>query len=418
MKIFKNKKYMMWILTSVCVVMVGVLIYAAINISRASAILNAINAEAEIVDAEPEITEAEPKEPQPPQMPQPEEEPQPEDVTQNPAERTTPSAVKGIYVTANRAGLDEYFLPIVEICSKTEINAMVIDVKNDLGQVTFKKAIPMADALGISTGFISDISYVIDTLNELDMYKIARVVAFKDNTLCDVRPDLYIKDANGDVWRDKDNSAWINPYNKDAWEYLLEIAEGAIDAGFDEVQFDYIRFDTSSRLNDADFGDTEGKSRTEIITDFTEYASERIRKKGAFVSADVFGTIITIPADGKIVGQDYAAMAAHLDYICPMIYPSHYALDSFDIAHPDTEPYKVILAAMEKSNEVLQGIPGCAVVRPWLQGFTANYLQKYIPYTPVEIKDQIRAVYDAGQNEWLIWNPLASYDAAAYEPLP
>jgi len=332
--------------------------------------------------------------------------------------RSFPAVVRGIYVTANRAGLPEYFEPLLEICAETEVNAMVIDVKNDLGEITFGNVFPEYDELGITKRYIPDIHSLIEALNERDIYPIARIVAFKDDSLTEARPDLYIKDADGEIWRDSSRaeSAWLNPYNTDTWDYLLEIAKGAIDIGFREIQFDYIRFDTSGRLADADFGDTEGKSRIEIITEFTAYASEKIKGWGAFVSADVYGTIISIQTDAEIVGQDYKAMAAHLDYICPMIYPSHYADFSFGIEHPDTMPYEMISEALALSNKALSDVEDAAVVRPWLQGFTASYLANYIDYTPEEIKAQIKAVYDAGLTEWIIWNSSSNYIQDSFEP--
>lgn len=329
------------------------------------------------------------------------------------------TVVRGIYVTANRAGISSYFDALVEICTATEVNAMVIDVKTDKGEITFTNEIAMADELEISENIIPDIRGVIETLNENGIYPIARIVAFKDDGAWEKMPELYIKNEDGSIWRDssKLKSAWLNPYNKDSWDYILEIAKGAIDIGFKEIQFDYIRFDTSSRLKDADFGDTMDKSRIEIITEFTKYAAEKIHGWGAYVSADVYGTIIASRVDAEIVGQDYKAMSSYLDYICPMVYPSHYANNTFGIDYPDMNPYEVILSAMNLSNEALSENTDAAVVRPWLQGFTAAYLKtNYIPYTAEEIRTQIQAVYDSELSEWIIWNPSSNYDIESFKP--
>jgi hypothetical protein len=332
-----------------------------------------------------------------------------------------PVAAKGIYVTANRAGIAEYFDGFFAVCKETEVNALVIDVKTDVGEITFKGEIPIADEMELSVNYIPNVRSVIKTLNDNGIYPIARIVAFKDNGACEKRPDLYIKNADGSLWRDSSSleSAWLNPYNKDSWDYILEIAKGAVDIGFKEIQFDYIRFDTSGRLDDADFGDTGGKTRIEIINEFTKYACEKISGWGAYVSADVYGTVIASEVDANIVGQDYRQMASYLDYICPMVYPSHYANGTFNIDYPDTEPYEVIDNAMKLSAKALEGLEHPAVVRPYLQGFTATWLRngsRYIAYTPEEIKAQIQAASDNGIGEWIIWNPSANYDAASFEP--
>ncbi|GHU51482.1 hypothetical protein AGMMS49975_05020 [Clostridia bacterium] len=327
------------------------------------------------------------------------------------------TVVRGVYVSATHAGMDTYLDPLLELCRQTEINAMVIDVKTDDGTVTFK-GIPAADSIGMSSPYIGDIGALMEKLSENGVYPIARVVAFKDNGANEAHPDLYIKNTDGSLWRDNSSqkSTWLNPYNKASWDYVLDIAKGAAQAGFKEIQFDYIRFDTSSRLNGADFGDTEGKSRTDIITEFTKYAAEALHEYGVFVAADVYGTIIESKIDSDIVGQNYVEMSRYLDYICPMVYPSHYADGSFGVTYPDLDPYAIIKNSMDGSNKVLADTENHAIVRPWIQGFTASWLRHYIPYGDNELRTQEKAVYDAGLTEWLVWNPSSRYSAGAYEP--
>ena len=185
--------------------------------------------------------------------------------------------------------------------------------------------------------------------------------------------------------------------------------------GFDEVQFDYIRFCTERGVGDVVFdeAETRGRSKTDVITEFTAYAYDRLSPQGIYVAADVFGAIIGSEIDSMSVGQVYEDMAAHLDYICPMIYPSHYGDGNFGIEHPDTEPYRTILAALQKSSGVLEAArqegQHQAIVRPWLQDFSASYLKHYIEYGPEEIRAQIQATYDAGYDEWMLWSAACSY---------
>ncbi|WP_462398238.1 putative glycoside hydrolase, partial [Hungatella hathewayi] len=162
-----------------------------------------------------------------------------------------------------------------------------------------------------------------------------------------------------------------------------------------------------------DEADTRGRSKTDIITEFITYAYDKLSEEGVFVSADVFGTIIGSKIDADAVGQVYNDMAKHLDYICPMIYPSHYGDGNFGIEHPDTQPYDTILAALMKSKQDLAIVTAAgedhAIVRPWLQDFTASYLQHYIKYGPAEVRAQIQAVYDAGYDEWILWSASNKY---------
>jgi hypothetical protein len=224
---------------------------------------------------------------------------------------------------------------------------------------------------------------------------------------------LYIRNKNGSVWRDAQGNAWLNPYNRDSWDFILEIAQGAAALGFDEIQFDYLRFAASSGLDNADFGDTGERDRMQVIEDFARHAVTVLKPLGVSVSAAVYGTIINIEGDAAIVGQNYAELAKILDYICPMLYPSHYADGSMGLDHPDLYPYETVYGALRLSNEKLAGIPAgvqVAGVRPWLQDFTMTSLRYHLDYGAAERELQLRAVYDAGLNEWLLWDAGIRYD--------
>lgn len=332
-----------------------------------------------------------------------------------------PFKVKGIYVSSSRAGISKYLDELINLCNTTEVNAMVIDVKTDDGSITFKNEIPIADEMGITKNHISDVRGLINKLNENNIYSIARIVAFKDNGALEKRPDLYIKNQDGTVWRDgsKMKSGWLNPYNRDSWEYILQIAKGAAEIGFKEIQFDYFRFDTNGRLKDADFGDTEGKTKTQIINEFAQYAMKELKPYGVVVSADVYGTIINSDTDAEIVGQDYTELSKILDVICPMVYPSHYASGSMDIANPDTQPYDIIYRALSLSNKRLENIKEGdhkAEVRPWLQDFTASWVKPHITYGATERRAQMQATYDVGLSEWILWDAGVNYDAEGFLP--
>lgn len=326
--------------------------------------------------------------------------------------KRAPIKVKGIYVSGPRAGNDNYIKELTELVDTTELNAMVIDIKNDNGEITYKIDLPEAKELQADVNYISDIQKLVLELKEKEIYLIARVVAFKDPMLAKGRPDLCLKKKDGSIFYDKSGLSWVNPYKKEVWEYLISVAREAALLGFDEIQFDYIRFSTDSGIKEVDFGKAaEKKSKMEIISEFTKYACENLKPLGVYVSADVYGTIIDSSVDAEIVGQDYKEMAKYLDYICPMIYPSHYQEGSYGIKHPDLKPYDLILKALDKSQAALGVEEGekTAVVRSWLQDFTATWLEPHKAYGSDEIRDQIQAVYDAGYEEWILWNGSNDY---------
>lgn len=323
----------------------------------------------------------------------------------------TPVKVKGIYVTSkaimNRR--DE----LIELADTTEINAMVIDVKDDNGRITFDMDSPKAHEIGATTNAVSDMEDFIKALREKDIYPIARIVAFKDPYLAEQKHELAIKKKDGTLYRDNNGECWINPYEKEVWDYLVEVSSKAADMGFMEIQFDYIRFSTGKGMSEVDFGPlAQEKSKEDIIIEFTKYAYESLKPLGVFVSADVYGTIISSSIDAGLVGQNYVEMARYLDYICPMIYPSHFGEGNYGVDYPDLEPFKITRKVLTASkNNLEQILPGehKAIVRPWLQDFTATWIKPHREYGGIELREQIGGVYGAGYKEWLLWDASCNY---------
>lgn len=347
------------------------------------------------------------------------EEPETAEVMESEAEAPEPERipvkVKGVYISAYVAGTASMMDEIIAQIDRTEVNAVVIDVKDDNGRITFAMDSPMVNEIGAVKAFIPDMPGLMQKLKEHNIYTIARVVAFRDPYLPEQKPELALKKADGSIYRDNKGLAWVNPYKREAWDYLIEVGKEAHKAGFDEVQFDYIRFSTEKGIKDVVYEetDTNGLGKTEIISEFVEYAYEKLAEEGVYVAADVFGAIIGGGIDSENVGQSYGEMAKHLDYICPMIYPSHYGDGNFGIEHPDTQPYDTILAALQGSRKDLRTYQAegehQAVVRPWLQDFTASYLANYIEYGDQQVREEIQAVYDAGYDEWLLWSAACKY---------
>ena len=357
--------------------------------------------------------------------------------------------VKGIFVTGPMAGT-EHVDELITLVDETELNAIVMDIKNDEGRVVYDMQIPEVQDTGAGIRYVRDMEELIEKCKDKNIYMIARIVAFKDPYLEKVNPQWCVHNADGSIFRDKDGLAWLNPYNREVWDYLISIAEEALRMGFDEIQFDYLRFSTDSGMDGVDFGEEGTETdREEIITEFIKYASQRIHEKGGVVSADVYGVVIDSERDQQIVGQNYIELARYLDYISPMVYPSHYGAYNYNIPVPDAEPYLTVLTAMRQSRRALAGLAteipsipsistepdndaseSCtmmniyadegltsmkpmegmtAKVRPWLQDFTATWVRGHIPYEAEQIRAQIQAVYDAGYEEWILWNASNRY---------
>ncbi|HZX45801.1 MAG TPA: putative glycoside hydrolase [Clostridia bacterium] len=328
-----------------------------------------------------------------------------------------PVKAKGIYLTGYTAGGSRFY-ELLDMVNRTELNAMVIDVKNDDGLVTYKTRNEMALAVGANRIVqIKDIEKRMEDLKKNGVYAIARIVAFKDARAAGSRPDLAIKTKSGTVWRDNKGNAWLNPYNRESWEYILDVAKEAVEYGFDEIQFDYVRFPTDGNRKLIDYGEAKEKeSMAEAIAAFMKYATEVLNDKGVFVSADVFGQVTT-NSDDMGLGQQLEDLTVSTNILCPMVYPSHYYPGVYGVSYPDFEPYKIVYTSIStavKRMEAVEHKGGKAILRPWLQDFTASYLKDgYQVYGRKQVREQIQATYDSGVEEWLLWNAGNYYTEGA-----
>lgn len=318
--------------------------------------------------------------------------------------------VRGIYLPAPIAGDPDWFRRVLDLVEQTELNALVIDVKNDSGLVTYDTTLAEVEALGVERKFIRDLRGMLKELNDAGIYTIARLVVFKDSPLASARPDLAIKTRAGGVWRDNRGTGWANPLKQEVWDYNLAIAREVVRMGFREVQFDYVRFPSDGNTDNAVYEGQDERTKAQVIGDFLNYASQLLVPLGAFVSADVFGQVPSVPDDMGI-GQQWEELVGEIDYISPMVYPSHYATRVYGLADPDAAPYETVFASL--TDAVKRTRPEQATIRPWLQSFSLQNM-----YGAAEVRAQIKATYDAGLREWLLWNPGASYISASLEPSP
>ncbi len=326
-----------------------------------------------------------------------------------------PVDTKGVYLTAYSASSKDRIDWVIERAKQGLINAVVIDIKDDSGRLTISTDNPILNDYGVSINIIDNIESIIKRLKDNGIYTIARIVTFKDPFIAEIRNDWALHLQDGSLYRDGQGLAWVDPYNQDVWDYVLQTAYEAVNVGFNEIQFDYIRFCTERKVNQVVYDEAivNGRSQIDAITQALKYFYEHLKPLGVYVSADVFGAVIDNPNDQASVGQRYSDLALYCDYISPMIYPSHYGNGAFGLKVPDLQPYECIDGALKASNAVLQPYieqgTKVAKVRPWLQDFTASYLRVYKKYTYEEVQEQIQATYDNGYKGYLLWNAANVY---------
>ncbi|WJH34540.1 putative glycoside hydrolase [Paenibacillus sp. CC-CFT747] len=316
--------------------------------------------------------------------------------------------IKGIYSTAHSAG-GARFSSLVKLLDDTELNSMVIDIKDDNGYITYLTGNPELAATGAEQKYIADLPKVMATLKEHDIYPIARIVVFKDTILAKKKPELSYVNPDGSLWLNGKGDGFVNPYSKDVWEYNLTVAKEAVKAGFKEIEFDYVRFPEGfeTRADKLKYV-KDDRTRLQAVSEFVKYAREQLNPLGVRVSVDIFGYAASAPAAG--IGQDFSKISQNVDVICPMIYPSHYTAGWFGAKVPDAEPYKTINGASIDIHKKLEPLgTNKPINRPWIQDFTATWIPGHIKYGKHEVEEQIRALKDNGIHEFLLWNAGNSY---------
>ena len=329
-------------------------------------------------------------------------------VTQKTSQAPAPDTqiVRGLYVNRFAAQSTKRIHQLIQIADETEINALIIDIKDEFG-LNYSPTDPSLQKNAGHGGTIPHLKELLDTLRAHKILAIARIVVFKDSVTARVHPEWTIRKADGSPWRDKKGLAWVNPYHHELWDYNIHVAEDAVKLGFGEVQFDYIRFpEPYKSLPPQVFPDQNGQNKEQALADFLSTARARLSKLGVRTTADIFGLVTTVP-NALEVGQQWEHLAPVTDVLLPMTYPSHYPPGSLNIARPNAEPYAIIHAAIVRAHErdIKLGLTG-ERVRPWLQAFTLGAPA----YGPDQIREQKRAVYDAGYDGWVMWNPGSKYE--------
>jgi hypothetical protein len=314
--------------------------------------------------------------------------------------------VRGLYVNRFAAQSTKRIHQLIKIVDETEINALIIDIKDEFG-LNYAPTDPALQRNAGKMGTIPHLKELLDTLRAHKILAVARIVVFKDSVTARVHPEWTIRKADGTPWRDKKGLTWVNPYHHELWDYNIQVAEDVVKLGFGEVQFDYIRFpEPYKSLPPQVFPDQNGQNKEQALADFLSQAHARLSKLGVRTTADIFGLVTSVP-NALEVGQQWEHLAPVTDVLLPMTYPSHYPPGSLNVAHPNAEPYAIIHAAIVRAHErdIKLGLTG-ERVRPWLQAFTLGAPA----YGPDQIREQKRAVYDAGYVCGVLWYPGSKYE--------
>ncbi len=327
----------------------------------------------------------------------------------------TPQVIKAAYLTYYAVGDRGIRGRVLDLLADTELNAVVIDIKGDRGWIPYRTDVPAARAAGAQGPVIlRDFEGLMADLKARGVYTIARIVAFKDNVLAHARPDLAVIDTRtGQPWLDNEQLAWVDPFRGEVWDYNIDIAKEAAYKGFDEIQFDYVRFPTDGRVSAARYAKPNSReTRLPAIAGFLERARRELGPLGVFLAADIFGYTAFNDNDTDI-GQRVEELAVHLDFICPMVYPSGYHLGIPGYRNPVAHPYEVVYETVRLIRRRTGISP--VRVRPWLQDFRDYAFDRRF-FGPEEVRAQIRGADAAGGTGWMLWNPRNDYTATALEP--
>jgi hypothetical protein len=313
-----------------------------------------------------------------------------------------PDEIRGVHVTAALASLDGKLDEYLALADQG-LTALQLDIKDENGEVGFTRQAPaLAREIGAARPFYNP-REAAAAAEAAGIYLIGRVVVFEDPILATQQPQLAIKRRGGGVWTNAAGLAWTNPYDEDVWKYNVDIAAAAVEAGFDEIMFDYVRFPTDGDVSAAVYGGKRKEHKTVTIGRFVEYARSRLEPLGARVSAAVFGLTATREMG---IGQRPSLLAKHLDVIYPMVYPSHFGAGEYSLDDPNAVPGVTVARALRDFRRDLRGRDTLLV--PWLQDFSLGR-----DYTLEDVRAQILAARDAQSAGFLLWNPSGVYKTAA-----
>ena len=317
--------------------------------------------------------------------------------------------IRGIHLTSWGAGSEKNRRELIKKISGSVINTVVIAVKETDGKV-YIPGIQKAERFRTYTGAITRPEEMLKDFKKAGLYTVARIVVFKDQILPKERPDLAVREPGGGLWRSSNKATWMDPYNREVWAYILDIAERCAQLGFDEIQFDYLRYPSEGNTSLCRYSKTHNRHTAIVnLRDFLDYARKRLTPYKVKMSADVFG-LTTSATDDMGIGQDLKTLASGADYIYPMMYTSHYGPGCYGLKNPNASPYRVINHGLKDAMARLG--TDFAKVRPYLQDFSLFGVH----YGPSEVRAQLIAARLNMLESWVLWNPANKYTWSALTP--
>ena len=318
----------------------------------------------------------------------------------------TPEKLKAIYISSWVAGTSSFRDSLIKIIDETELNAVVIDIKDSTGKISFHIENEYIKNIGSAENRIRNVNDLIDILHSKNIYVIGRISVFQDPYLAKLKPEWAIKKiSDGKVWQDRKGLSFLDPTNENVHKYILSIAQESYKIGFDEINLDYIRYPSDGNMKDINYNLKEGQNRSDNIENFFKYISKELKKEQDIpLSGDLFG-LTTEVSDDMGIGQLWEKALPHFDYLCPMIYPSHYPAGHAGYSNPAAYPYQVIDRALEKAVSRTQAAgQDIKKIRPWLQDFDMG-----AKYTKELVRAQIKATNDNKIDSWMLWDPSNKY---------
>jgi hypothetical protein len=321
------------------------------------------------------------------------------------------ASLRGVHFTGWSAGVPKLRRKFAADMKAAGFNAVVIALKDYDGHA-FVRGVPLAIKTGAFTNAIPDLPGTIKDFKDLGIYTIARIAIFKDDHLARARPDLAVHFPDGRIWTNDKGTAWVDPYKKEVWEYTIDIASRAAVAGFEEIQFDYIRFPSDGKTRQCRYSRPDHSTATAsaALRELLSYAGQRLKPLGVKLSVDTFGLTTTVD-NGMGIGQSLEQLADLVDYVSPMMYPSHYAKDAYGLKNPNRAPYETIRHGVADALNRLRARPQS--LRPYLQDFSMG-----VRYTHEHVRAQIFAAEELGVRGWILWNAQNNYSWSAVQAGP
>jgi len=320
----------------------------------------------------------------------------------------TPAQVKGIYMSQCVVGTPSFRERLVKLIDTTELNSVIIDIRDYTGKISFTTDNPILKDMVSDACGASDMKSFISELHDKNIYVIGRITVFQNPYYTKAHPEQAVQTKGGGVWKDNKGLSFVDVGAKPYWDTVVELSKVSYEQGFDEINYDYVRFPSDGPMSQVVYSWGKGLTKADALKEFFQYLHDKLEPTGAILSVDLFG-MTTSNYDDLNIGQVLENAAPYFDFVSPMVYPSHYPPTWSGFKNPAANPYEVVKIAMQKGVERLKAMGENPLkLRPWLQDFDLG-----ATYDKEKILAQIKATYDVGLNSWMLWDPKNLYTIEA-----